>query len=117
MRKYLQSRMLQPSSFITASSDRYCSMMEVATGPRIVLEFQGCKKEDFLAWLLKGIQIELAACAKYPEEAVALKAVDEETGEIAAYAVWGWSARVCNLFFNSCRQSYLLLNPLPQSSI
>lgn len=68
--------------------------MEVSTSPRIILEFKDCKKEDWLDWNIKGIQVELGGCAKYPDEAIALKAVDEETGEMAGYAVWGWSERV-----------------------
>ncbi|KAG0652515.1 Acetyltransferase [Hyphodiscus hymeniophilus] len=72
-------------------------MLEVSISPRIALEFKNCTTEDWLEWNIKGIQAELAGCAKYPEEAVALKAVDEQTGEIAGYAVWGWSARAANL--------------------
>ncbi len=30
-------------------------------------------------------------------EVEALKAVDEESGEIAGYAVWGWTARVSSI--------------------
>jgi hypothetical protein len=72
----------------------FLSMMQLSTSPRITLEFKDCRREDSLDWNVEGIQVELAACAKYPEEAIALKAVDEETGEIAGYAVWGWSERV-----------------------
>ena len=69
-------------------------MLQVSTSPRILLEFKDCKRDDWLDWNIKGAQTELAACAKSPEEAIALKAVDEETGEVAGYAVWGWSERV-----------------------
>jgi hypothetical protein len=64
-----------------------------------MLESKDCQKEDWLEWYLKGVQNELAGCAKYPQEAIALKAVDEVTGEIAGYAVWGWSARVYIFYF------------------
>ena len=69
-------------------------MMQLSTSPRVTLEFKDCKREDSLDWKVKCIQAELAACAKYHEETTALKAVDEETGEIAGYAIWGWSERV-----------------------
>ena len=69
-------------------------MMQLSTAPRIALEFKDCDRKDWLDWSIKGVQVELAACAKYPTEAIALKAVDEETGEIAGYSVWGWSERV-----------------------
>lgn len=73
-------------------------MLQVSTSPRILLEFKDCKREDWLDWNIKEVQSELAACANSPKEAIALKTVDEETGEIASYAVWGWSERVSRLY-------------------
>ena len=68
--------------------------MAVSTSPRIELEFENCQREDWLDWNIKAAQSELQACGKYPDEAVALKVVDEESGDVAGYAVWGWSERV-----------------------
>ena len=74
-------------------------MVSASTSPRISLEFKNCKREDWLEWNTKAVEIEMTACSKYPEEALALKVVDEESGQIAGYAVWGWSPRVSHIFY------------------
>jgi len=79
--------------------------------PRIKLEFQNCKQEDWLDWNIKGVKCEIEACGKFPDEAIALKVVDEESGVIAGYAVWGWSGRAADLVF---RQKAEL--PLPEGT-
>lgn len=48
------------------------------------------------------MKVELESVAKFPEEAQAWKVVDvtAEGGEkIAGFGVWGFSERVCSLFF------------------
>lgn len=60
----------------------------------MILEFGGCKREDLLDYNNKTVKRELKNCLTYPEEAIALKVVDEESGRIAGYAVWGWSPKV-----------------------
>jgi hypothetical protein len=61
------------------------------------LEFKDCKEKAFLEWNIKCTQNELENCAKYPEDTVALKAVEETNGKIVGYAVWGWSPKVSRI--------------------
>ncbi|KAE8450450.1 hypothetical protein EG329_006525 [Mollisiaceae sp. DMI_Dod_QoI] len=49
--------------------------------------------DEWLDWMIKGIEADVRACMESGGEVEALKAVDEESGEIAGYAVWGWTAR------------------------
>jgi len=72
-------------------------MLQASTSPRITLEFQGCKREDWLKWNLAGIKSELVGLEKFRGEAEAWKVVDVKEGErevIAGVAIWGWSGRV-----------------------
>lgn len=70
-----------------------------STSPRMTLEFGGCKREDFLDWNRKAIKAELAGCSNYPDDALALKVVDEESGRIAGFAVWGWTPKASEVVF------------------
>lgn len=73
--------------------------MAASVSARIKLEFQNCKREDWLDWNIKGAKCEIEACGNFPDQAVALKAVDEDSGVIAGYAVWGWNGRAADLVF------------------
>lgn len=83
--------------------------MSASTSPRILLEFQNCKREDFLDWYIQATKAAINASLECPEEALALKVVDEESGRIAGYAVWGWSSRVSYLPFQRLQNSERLL--------
>ncbi|CZR63312.1 uncharacterized protein PAC_13209 [Phialocephala subalpina] len=65
-------------------------VLSVSTGARLTLEFKNVKREDFLDWNIKAVEAEVRACMESNGEAEALKVVDEESGEIAGYTVWGW---------------------------
>ncbi|KAF8849122.1 acyl-CoA N-acyltransferase [Acephala macrosclerotiorum] len=68
-------------------------VLSVSTSARITLEFKDCRREDFLDWNTKAVEVEIGACLESNVEAEALKVVDEESGEIVGYAVWGWSEK------------------------
>lgn len=79
------------------------SMVSASTSPRMTLEFGNSKREDFLDWSRQAAEREIEACAQYPDEALALRVVDEESGKIAGFGVWGWTPRVSCALFNHCK--------------
>jgi len=56
--------------------------------------FGNCNPEELLEWQTKRTKIEIKLCEEHPDEAAALKAIDEESGEIVGYACWAWTLNV-----------------------
>jgi len=89
------------------------TIVACSTSARIKLEFGAVRPEDFYAWRFEGAKVELGLSERFNEglgvedrgvaidsvtreqvgEVVCLKMVEEETGKVAAYAMWGLSEK------------------------
>ncbi len=76
-------------------------LLSVSTSPRLILEFGGCKREDWLQWYIESVRCEINGCENLKvgkAEVESLVVVDDEAAErIVGFAVWSWSAAVSSL--------------------
>ncbi len=68
-------------------------MSVLAAYERLVIEFGTISPDDTFKFIREGMKIRLAF-SKLDPDTPFIKLVDEESGEIAGYAIWGFSKDV-----------------------